>query len=153
MANLYAGTETETRLQELLDRGGIIGGTSAGAAIMTKVMIEEGKTVPKLCRGLDLLKDSVVDQHFFHRNRMQRLAKTLKIERKLIGFGIDEGTALFVQVPSGRMGVLGKSYVMACIPVTDTDTLRLEVLKPGSIIDMDGLRGLNEINIDEIEPT
>lgn len=153
LANLYAGTETETRLQELLDRGGIIGGTSAGAAIMTKVMIEEGKTVPKLCRGLDLLKDSVVDQHFFHRNRMQRLAKTLKIERKLIGFGIDEGTALFVQVPSGRMGVLGKSYVMACIPVTDTDTLRLEVLKSGSIIDMDWLRALNEINMDEMEPT
>lgn len=153
LANLYAGTETETRLQELLDRGGIIGGTSAGAAIMTKVMIEEGKTVPKLCRGLDLLKDSVVDQHFFYRNRMQRLAKTLKIERKLIGFGIDEGTALFVQVPSGRMGVLGKSYVMACIPESDTDTLHLEVLKSGSIIDMEWLRALNEIAIEEIEPT
>ena len=153
LANLYAGTETEARLQELLDRGGIIGGTSAGAAIMTKVMIEEGKTVPKLCRGLDLLKDSVVDQHFFYRNRMQRLAKTLRIERTLIGFGIDEGTALLVQVPSGRMGVLGKSYVMACIPETDTDTLHLEVLKPGSIVDMDWLRGLNEIIVDELEPT
>jgi hypothetical protein len=51
------------------------------------------------------------------------------------------------------MGVLGKSYVMACIPETDADTLRLEVLKPGSIIDMDGLRGLNVINMDEVEPT
>lgn len=153
LANLYAGTETESRLQEILDRGGIIGGTSAGAAIMTKVMIEEGTTVPKLCRGLDLLKDSVVDQHFFYRNRMQRMAKTLKIEPKLIGFGVDEGTALVVQVSSGRIGVLGKSYVMACIPEADTDTLRLEVLKPGIVIDMEGLRGLNVIDTGEIEET
>ncbi len=153
LANLYTGTETEARLQDLLDRGGIIGGTSAGAAIMTKVMIEEGKTEPKLRRGLDLLKDSVVDQHFFYRNRMQRLAKTLKIEPKLIGFGVDEGTALVVQVSSGRIGVLGKSYVMACIPETDSDSLRLEVLKPGTSIDMEGLRGVNVITIEVIEPT
>ena len=153
LANLYAGTETEARLQELLDRGGIIGGTSAGAAIMTKVMIEEGKTVPKLCRGMDLLKDSVVDQHFFYRNRMQRMAKTLKIEPSLIGFGVDEGTALVVQVSSGRIGVLGKSYVMACIPEIDTDTLRLEVLKPGIVIDMEGLRGINVIETHEAEET
>ncbi len=153
LANLYAGTKTEFRLQELLDRGGIIGGTSAGAAIMTKVMIEEGKTEPKLRRGLDLLKDSVIDQHFFYRNRMQRLAKTLKTERKLIGFGVDEGTALVVQVASGRIGVLGKSYVMACIPELDSETLRLEVLKPGTMIDMDGLRGLEVLDQKEIEPT
>ena len=120
---------------------------------MTKVMIEEGKTEPKLCRGLDLLKDSVVDQHFFYRNRMQRLAKALKIEPKLIGFGVDEGTALFIQVSSGRIGVLGKSYVMACIPETDTDSLRLEVLRPGTSIDLDGLRGPNAITIEDTEPT
>lgn len=153
LANLYAGTETETRLQALLDRGGVIGGTSAGAAIMTKVMIEEGKTTPKLRRGLDLLKDSVVDQHFFRRNRMQRLAKTLKIEPSLIGFGVDEGTAMVVHVPSGRIGVLGKSYVMACIPELDSDTLRMEVLMPGTTIDMEGLRGVEVIVDDETEPT
>ena len=153
LANLYAGTETETSLQALLDRGGIIGGTSAGAAIMTKVMIQEGKRVPKLCRGLDLLKDSVVDQHFFRRNRMQRLARTLKLEPNLIGFGIDEGTALFVHVSSGRIGVLGQSYVMACIPESETNSLRLEVLKPGIVIDMDGLRGIEDWAEDEGEPT
>lgn len=153
LANLYAGTETETRLQELLDRGGVIGGTSAGAAIMTKVMIEEGKTTPKLNRGLDLLKDSVVDQHFFRRNRMQRLAKTLRIEPSLIGFGVDEGTAMVVHVSSGRIGVLGKSYVMACIPEIDSDALRMEVLMPGTTIDMEGLRGVEAIVDDEAEST
>ncbi len=153
LANLYAGTETETRLQELLDRGGVIGGTSAGAAVMTKVMIEEGKSTPKLRRGLDLLKDSVVDQHFFRRNRIQRLAKTLRIEPSLIGFGVDEGTAMVIHVSSGRIGVLGKSYVMACIPEMDSDSLRMEVLMPGTTIDMDGLRGVETIVDDEVEPT
>jgi cyanophycinase len=143
LANLYAETNTEARLQGVLDRGGVIGGTSAGAAIMTKVMIVDGRRIPKLRRGLDLLKDSVIDQHFFQRNRMQRLAKALKLEPQLIGFGIDEGTAMVVQVPSGRIGVLGKSYVMACIPEIETDSLRLEVLQPGIVTDMDSLRGIN----------
>ncbi len=71
-------------LQGVLDRGGVIGGTSAGAAIMTRVMIEEGRREPKLCRGLDLFKEAVIDQHFFRRNRMQRLAKTLKRQPELI---------------------------------------------------------------------
>ena len=81
------------------------------------------------------------------------MAKTLKIEPKLIGFGVDEGTALVVQVSSGRIGVLGKSYVMACIPEIDTNTLRLEVLKPGIVIDIEGLRGVNVIETHEVEET
>jgi cyanophycinase len=140
LADLYCETDTEKRLQELLERGGIIGGTSAGAAIMTRVMIEEGRKEPKLRRGLDLFQDAVIDQHFFRRNRMQRLARTLKRQPELIGFGIDEETALVVQVQRGRLGVIGKSYVMACIPEPESDSLRLEVLKPGDIIEIDELR-------------
>jgi cyanophycinase len=144
LANLYSETELETRLQELLDRGGIIGGTSAGAAIMSRTMIEEGHREPKLRRGLDLFKDAVIDQHFFKRNRMQRMSKTLIRRPHLMGFGIDEGTALFVQVSSGRLGIIGNSYVMACIPESDTGSLRLEVLKAGDSFDIDQLRGLSD---------
>ncbi len=145
LANLYTETESEAQLQELLGRGGVIGGTSAGAAIMTRVMIEEGRREPKLRRGLDLFSDAVIDQHFFKRNRMQRLARTLKRQPELIGFGIDEETALVVQVERGRLGVIGKSYVMACIPDLESDSLRLEVLKPGDSIDIDGLREIDTI--------
>lgn len=140
LANLYADTPVEGQLQALLDRGGIIGGTSAGASIMTRVMIEEGNRQAKLNRGLDLLKDSVVDQHFFHRNRPQRLIGAVRDQPNLIGFGIDEGTALIVQLPSGRLEVIGKSYVMACISHEDGSGPRLEILKPGDLQDLDGLR-------------
>jgi cyanophycinase len=140
LAHLYADTPVETQLQALLDRGGLIGGTSAGASIMTRVMIEEGQRTAKLNRGLDLLKDSVVDQHFFQRNRPQRLIGAVKGQPNLIGFGVDEGTALVVQVPQGRLGVIGKSYVMACFSAEYDESTRLEILKPGDIIYMDRLR-------------
>ncbi len=140
LAQLYADTPVEKQLQALLDRGGIIGGTSAGASIMTRVMIEEGNRQAKLNRGLDLLKDSVVDQHFFHRNRPQRLIGAVREKPHLIGFGIDEGTALIVQIPSGRLEVIGKSYVMACISQDDEKGPRLEILKPGDSQDLEGLR-------------
>ncbi len=152
LANRYPETETEVQLQKLLDRGGIIGGTSAGAAIMTGIMIEEGNREPKLRRGLDLFKDAVIDQHFFKRNRMQRMARTLKRQPELIGFGIDEETALVVQVPSGRLGVVGKSYVMACIPELESNSLRLEVLKSGDSIDIDELRGIDSASA-SLEPS
>jgi cyanophycinase len=140
LAELYAETPVETQLQALLDRGGIIGGTSAGASVMTRVMIEEGQRQAKLNRGLDLLKDSVVDQHFFHRNRPQRLMGAVRAQPHLIGFGVDEGTALVVQVAQGRLGVIGKSYVMACVTDEDTQATRLEILKPGDSLNLDGLR-------------
>lgn len=140
LANLYAETPVETQLQALLDRGGIIGGTSAGASIMTRVMIEEGRNKAKLNRGLDLLKDSVVDQHFFHRNRPQRLMGAVKEQPNLIGFGVDEGTALVVQVPHGRLGVIGKSYVMACLAEENDPSPRVEILKPGDRTNLHSLR-------------
>lgn len=142
LADLYAETPVEQQLQALLDRGGIVGGTSAGASIMTRVMIQEGRRKAKLNRGLDLLKDSVVDQHFFQRNRPQRLIGAIQEQPHLVGFGVDEGTALVVQVPHGRLGVIGKSYVMACIAEQSSLTTRLEILKPGDRTDLEQLRGL-----------
>ncbi len=153
LAQLYSETPVETQLQALLDRGGIIGGTSAGASIMTRVMIEEGDRQAKLNRGLDLLKDSVVDQHFFHRNRPQRLIGAVKAQPHLIGFGVDEGTAMVVQLANGRVGVIGKSYVMACVAQDDSPSPRLEILKPGDFIHLDGLRPPIESIEDDEEVT
>lgn len=150
LAQLYAETPVERQLQGLLDRGGVIGGTSAGASIMTRVMIEEGSKQAKLNRGLDLLKDSVVDQHFFHRNRPQRLMGAVRNQPHLIGFGVDEGTALVVQVPCGRLGVIGKSYVMACIHGDEAASPRLEILKPGDDIDLNYLRQRDELASEEV---
>ena len=91
LTSAYLGTEVERQLKAVLDRGGVIGGTSAGAAVMTRVMIASGRTEAVLSRGFDLLPGAVVDQHFLKRNRARRLLGVVASHRDLIGFGIDEG--------------------------------------------------------------
>ncbi len=97
LADIYVDTAVEREIQELLDRDGVVGGVSAGAAIMTQTMILGGSSELTLeQRGFDLLPGVVVDQHFLHRNRTSRLLKVLTNHPELIGLGIDEHTAVVV---------------------------------------------------------
>jgi cyanophycinase len=136
----YANTRFETALHELLERGGVIGGNSAGAACMTRVMIAAGRQNPREGEGFDLLPGAVVDQHFLKRNRPKRLTSFLSAHSELIGFGIDERTALVVRVRDQRLTVIGESYVMAYVPEQGDRAARLEVLQPGDVTDMTALR-------------
>ncbi len=110
LAELYADTPVEAALIRLLDRGGTIGGSSAGAAIQTKAMLCGGTERPEVRRGLDLFQGAIVDQHFLKRNRIPRLVGAIRDHPDLIGYGIDEGTALVVH--HGKIRVIGKSYVL-----------------------------------------
>lgn len=140
LAARYAGSQVEAELQRLVKRGGVIGGSSAGAAVMSKVMIEQGLDTATLGTGLDLFPGAVIDQHFLKRSRLNRLLRVLETQPTLMGFGIDEGTALVVQVSKGRLGVLGDSYVMVCLPHTEKGEPRYEAMKRGDQIDLDALR-------------
>jgi cyanophycinase len=131
LAEAYGGTEVERQLKALLDRGGVIGGSSAGAAIMTRVMIADGMNEPVEGRGFDFLDGAVVDQHFLKRNRIARLTRLLERHPDLIGFGIDEQTALVVDGRDRRLSVVGNSCVVACLPASAGLPARIEVLKPG----------------------
>lgn len=136
----YAGTLVEQKLRAVIDRGGVIGGSSAGAAAMTKVMIEQGVEEATEGVGFDLFQGAVIDQHFLRRSRLNRLLKLMESHPDRMAFGIDEGTALVVQVPKGRLGVIGDSYVIACIAETDAGGPRFEVLKHRDHIDLAGLK-------------
>jgi cyanophycinase len=150
LMDVYLGTEVERQLKALLDRGGVIGGTSAGAAVMTRVMIDSGRTEAKVAQGFDFLEGAVVDQHFLRRGRVKRLLGVVRQYPDLIGLGIDEQTALVVNVRSKRMNVIGNSYVVACFPDRQAEAdgpegLRgasppLEFLKPGDEADLSRLR-------------
>lgn len=141
LSEAYAGTEVERQLRALLGRGGVIGGSSAGAAIMTRVMIAGGKADPIEGRGFDLLPGAVVDQHFLKRNRLARLTALLGRHPDLIGFGIDEGTALIVDVRGRRIDVVGDSSVVACLPASEGRPARTRVLKKGDRVDLAALAG------------
>ncbi len=135
----YAETPVEEALREVVARNGVVGGTSAGAAVMTRVMIAGGRGEPREGQGLDLFPGAVIDQHFLRRNRLTRLLTVLDRYPSLVGFGVDEGTALVVRVRDWHLRVVGDSYVMAVVPATETRKARFEVLKPGDQIPLEGL--------------
>jgi cyanophycinase len=140
LTQAYLGTEVDRQFKLLLDRGGVIGGTSAGAAVMTRVMIAKGRTKADLTEGFDFFPGAVVDQHFLKRNRLRRLLGAVADHPELVGLGIDERTALIVNIRSRLLSVVGESYVVACIPNPKGDhAARLEILKPGDQTDISSL--------------
>jgi cyanophycinase len=127
LVSLYGNTHVETALRGVLERGGVIGGTSAGAAVMSKVMIQHGKTEdPAVGTGFGLIEGAVVDQHFSQRQREKRLLGVLKKHRSLIGLGIDEGTALIVS--GNRLRALGLNQITLYLPAASG--LARQYLKP-----------------------
>lgn len=109
IADAYLGAKVEAEVMALRQRGGVVGGTSAGAAIQSKCMIAGGKEVADVKEGFDLLPGAVIDQHFLARNRQARLKGVIDARPHLVGVGIDEATALLVK---GRnLSVVGKSSV------------------------------------------
>lgn len=93
--------------------GAIIGGTSAGAAVMSKVMIvgapRRAGEIPPLGEGLGLWPETVVDQHFAQRKREPRLRAVVQKHPSLPGVGIDEST--FVVVAGDELEVGGAGFV------------------------------------------
>jgi cyanophycinase len=134
---LYVGTRFEKELLKVIDRGGIVGGSSAGAAIASKVMISRGEQR----QGFDLLPESIVDQHFTKRNRESRLLSMLERHPNRIGFGIDEDTALLVR--GRRLVVLGSSTVDVYMTSTTREPLYKRSLRHGEVADLIALHRTN----------
>lgn len=130
----YLGTPVEAALHRVLARGGVIGGTSAGAAIMSRVMIAGGRTTPQLSTGLGFLSGTIVDQHFIKRNRRDRLHAALKDHPGLVGVGIDEETALVCR-PDGYE-VIGNSSVLMCLGATINRDALTQTITTGEKFDL-----------------
>ena len=114
LADAYLGTRVELELQALLARGGVVGGTSAGTAIQTRTMIQEGKEDPIVATGFDFVPFAISDQHFLKRQRLPRLLQVLGEHPGQFGIGVDEGTAV---IASGRtLTVLGASKALLVLP-------------------------------------
>jgi cyanophycinase len=125
------GTPALGAIAAVYARGGVIGGTSAGAAIMSDSMLTGNQFRPdtagaayydddfptigrhaiEVVPGLGFLHGAIVDQHFIRRERHNRLLSVVLERPSLVGVGIDEGTALEVE-PDGRWQVLGASSVV-----------------------------------------
>jgi cyanophycinase len=125
----YKGTLVEKKLHALFARGGVIGGTSAGAAIMSRVMITGGQEKATVGTGFGFLPGTVIDQHALKRNRVNRLLGVLSDHPGLAGIAIDEATALVVR--RDRWQVIGKSYVVVCRLPGNGQHARFDVFEDG----------------------
>ncbi len=143
ISEAYLGTGVEKELYALLARGGVVGGTSAGAAIMSRVMIAGGTAKAELGTGFNFLPGSVIDQHFTARKRRGRLVGVISARPGLVGYGIDEGTALIAR--GRRLLVLGEGSVSVLLGPAgkgddETRPLKEQLLRKGQVADLTALR-------------
>jgi cyanophycinase len=115
LAEAYAGTALHKAMFDLLNRGGVIMGTSAGATIMGSVLIggDHRKSPDKkheFPAGLAFIDKTAIDQHVLARNRQFDLLPVLEADPSLFGLAVDESTAAIVE--KGMITVAGESYVL-----------------------------------------
>jgi cyanophycinase len=114
LADAYLNTRTQRELQALLDRGGVIGGSSAGATILGSFLVRGDSKGNELMIGdhvvgFGFLRNSAIDQHLLRRNRQFDLVDVIATHTELLGIGIDENTAIVVE--GDRFDVIGQGYV------------------------------------------
>jgi cyanophycinase len=148
-----AGTGLDELIRARRNAGAVVAGTSAGAAVMSKVMITGDADLKNVTAGgtvtreaLGLWPEAIVDQHFLQRQRNNRLVSVVLDRPTLVGVGIDESTAVVVR--GSRMEVIGRSSVIVIdarrAKVSDTAKaavaaatgLTLHVLRTGMSLDL-----------------
>ena len=144
----YMKTLTYLEFHKLLARGGVIGGSSAGATIQGDYLVRGAIAGPQIMmtpepehqRGFNFLRRSAIDQHINTRNRWDDLIPVIQKYPNLLGVGLSEGTAIVVT--GDRFEVIGRWKVAV------HDNARLYqpwekpyyVLSPGDAYDMKARR-------------
>ncbi len=158
LASVLVGTAALEVIERRYEEGATIGGTSAGASVMSSVMLTGRVRQPRdaeeielsniareiidVSKGFGFFKGAIVDQHFMMRPRYNRLISATLDHPQLVGVGIDEETALLVR-PDGVWEVLGRYYVKLfdarrarvigdAGPMARASDIRMHVLPAGS---------------------
>lgn len=112
LVDAYLGTRTQTEIGRVLDRGGVVGGNSAGASILASFLLRgapvgnELVVAPGYEKGFGFLRGVAIDQHLLARGRENDLLEVLKAHPLLLGIGVDEGTAAIII--GDRLQVMGR---------------------------------------------
>jgi cyanophycinase len=126
LTKLLNGTRILAKIHDIYARGGVISGTSAGAAIMSRIMITGNELINRdqenpfkaiqagnveTTEGFGLVDTMIIDQHFILRRRHNRLISVVLTNPQLLGVGIDERNAIVVN-PDRTFEVMGPSAVL-----------------------------------------
>jgi cyanophycinase len=168
-SSALGGTPLAAAIRRRHAEGLVVGGTSAGASLLSEHMIALGdsgstprRRLVHLAQGLGLAPDLVIDQHFRRRDRLGRLLTALSYNPAPLGVGIDEDTALVIE-PSGTMSAVGAGAVLVVdarqMRFTDSYAVRrgqplallglkLDVLTAGCSYDLKRREGLPPVRSD-----
>lgn len=145
LAQVVAGTPLAEAIHAAYRRGTVIGGTSAGASVMSTHMISMGgegvtprQRASQLSAGFGLIGGVVVDQHFDQRARYGRLMSIVAQSPSLLGVGVDEDTAALI-TDERRLEVVGGGAVFvvdASMATSDAHEARVgaPLLLSGAIV-------------------
>lgn len=143
------GTRLLQKVFDIYYRGGVVGGSSAGAAVMSEVMITGNELLNKdsssafisiqkgnieTAKGFGFIKSAIIDQHFLKRKRHNRLITLMCEHPDLLGIAIDESTAIIVN-PDETFEVLGNNQVLIYDP-TESKNIRQDKRGNLGITDM-----------------
>ena len=115
LVDSYLHTRTQREVERVLERGGVVAGSSAGASIIASYMVRgavENNFVmmaPGYEEGFGLMKGVAIDQHMLTRNRQDDLEEVVAAHPDLLGIGLDESTAIVVQ--GQQFEVIGASKI------------------------------------------
>jgi cyanophycinase len=136
-------------IKEIYNSGGVISGTSAGAAVMSKIMItgeelnnnDSSRAYNSIvseniesAEGFGFIDDAIVDQHFIKRKRNNRLISLVLQHPQYLGIGIDESTAAIVY-PDNTLEVLGNNQVIF-YDASNSGMIKVDSLKNFSASDI-----------------
>jgi cyanophycinase len=140
LADAYLDTRTQVEIAGVLARGGVVGGTSAGATILGSYLVRgdtRGNTIMMGDHevGFGFLRNTAIDQHLLRRNRQFDMIGVIEKRPDLLGIGIDENTAIVVR--GDTFDVIGQSYVA----IYDNHRMlgtdgRFYLLQPGDRFDL-----------------
>ena len=149
----YGATKTERAIMDLLDRGGVVGGSSAGASILGDFMVRGAPSndntimdYPGYETGFGYLRNVGIDQHVVARSRLPDLADSIVTRYPdMLGISEDEGTAWIIRGDTGRIIGRNKAFVYNGKDATDADAPFL-TLYPGDRYDLNVRRAMSRVS-------
>jgi len=143
LVDSYLGTRTEAEIHNLLARGGVAGGTSAGASIQASYLVRGARSgndvimAPGYEQGFGLITGAAVDQHITARHREGDLDAVVAKHPDVLGIGIDQSTA--IEVKHDGFKVLGAGHVFIHDGTEQPNGGHYYLLGAGDTFDLDTL--------------
>jgi cyanophycinase len=157
IASQIGDTPVDEAIREVWRSGGVIAGTSAGASVMSDVMLIGGASGEshrigdlQMAAGLGFIPQVVIDQHFAERGRIGRLMGAVSQNPRMLGVGVDENTAFILQDRSLQVIGQGAIYVVDGADISHSNIaegqgadvlsvydMRVHILSAGDRFDLD----------------